>query len=149
MTKEIKMIECPAANAIPAFAISETPITQEQYEAVMGRNPSHFRGPTRPVECVSWYDAKEFCAKLTEQHRAAGILKPDEAYDLPSEAEWMHAATCGGTEPLVYGKPLDIGWFWENSDAQTHPVGEKQPNKWGLFDMLGNVWEWTRTECKD
>ena len=153
----IELIECPAGKIkigntthdIAPFAIGKYPITQQQYEEVMGINPSYFANkPNNPVETVSWIDAKEFCAKLTERHRAEGILAPDEEYTLPSDEEWEYAARAGGEEPLVYGPILDIGWFWENTDHQTQPVGQKLPNKWGIHDMLGNVWEWCRTEFK-
>lgn len=145
MSTEIKFVTCPATDKIREFAIATTPVTQAQYFAVLGENPSYFKGENRPVERVSWHDAMKFCEELTKQHRADGIIGEDEVYDLPTEDEWKHAATCGGTEPLAYGPLEDIGWFYENSGMETHPVGEKLPNKWGLYDMLGNVWEWTKS----
>ena len=115
-------------------------VTQEQYETVMGKNPSHFKGPSRPMENVYWEDATEFCRKLSEM---------DEEYDyrLPTEAEWEYACRAGTTTRYCCGDVLDPGYAWasNNSRHQTHPVGEKEPNDWGLFDMHGNVYEW----CQD
>ncbi len=117
------------------------PVTQAQYEAVMGYNPSHFQGEDRPVENVSWDDAQEFCKKiraLTGRHAR-----------LPTEAEWEHACRAGtggdywcGNDEAALKK---AAWYDANSGKQTHPVGKLAPNKWGLYDVLGNVWEW----CED
>ena len=115
------------------FYMQVTEVTQAQWQAVMGDNPSTFKGPERPVETVSWNDAQEFLKKLNTKEKGA-------KYRLPSEAEWEYAARAGQT-----GEPpnLDaVAWYNKNSDKQTHPVGQKQPNGWGLYDMLGNVAEW-------
>ena len=131
-------------------------VTQAQYEAVTGENPSRFKGADLPVENVSWKDAMAFCAKLTAQERAAGRLPEDYEYTLPTEAQWEYACRAGTTtafnngtnieaEEQVYGEcpNLDeIGWYWCNSTSKTHPAGQKQPNAWGLYDMHGNVYEW-------
>ena len=109
------------------FWIGETPVTQSAYERVMGANPSHFKGPQRPVEGVSWDDATAFC-------RAIGM-------HLPTEAEWEYAARAGSTEAR-YGELDDIAWYDKNAQKQTHDVKGKRPNAWGLYDTLGNVWEW-------
>ena len=115
-------------------------VTQEQYEKVMGENPSQFQGPTLPVERVSWKDASAFCAKLSET---------DDRFDyfLPTEAEWEYACRAGTTTRYSSGDDLDplCAWSSDSSSEQTHPVGRRQPNAWGLYDMHGNVWEW----CQD
>jgi formylglycine-generating enzyme required for sulfatase activity len=120
------------------FWLGATPVTQRQWEAVMGDNPSAFRGADRPVEHVSWYDCVAFMAELS----AWGV-----ASRLPTEAEWEYACRAGTTGPTYLGvndaATLDrLGWYWDNSEWDTHPVGQKAPNAWGLHDMLGNVWEW-------
>ncbi len=113
--------------------LAETPCTQELWEAVMGDNPSHFKGDDRrPVERVSWDDVQRFLDAI------------GEGYRLPTEAEWERACRAGTTGKR-YGKKKKIAWYAENSNGATHPVGQKLPNDWGLRDMLGNVWEW----CQD
>jgi formylglycine-generating enzyme required for sulfatase activity len=123
------------------FWLGKTEVTQAQWEALMGQNPSHFKGPSLPVETVSYYDAIEFCMRLTERERKAGRLPEGYAYTLPTEAQWEYAARAGTTGP--YAGSLDTkGWYSVNSGYQTHSVGEKQANGWGLQDMQGNVEEW-------
>ena len=127
-------------------------ITQTQYEAVMNTNPSGFKGANLPVEKVSWDDAMTFCKKLTEIEKAAGHLPAGYEYTLPTEAQWEYACRAGTTTALNSGKNLSntkqcpemdqVGWYGYNSNDTTHPVGQKQPNAWGLYDMHGNVWEW-------
>ena len=131
-------------------------VTQEQYEAVMGENPSRFKGADLPVENVSWNDAMAFCAKLTERDQAASRLPRGYEYILPTEAQWEYACRAGtmtafnnGTdieaEEEIYGEcpNLDeVAWYWCNSSNKTHPVGQKLPNDWDLYDMHGNVFEW-------
>ena len=109
------------------FWIGETPVTQDAYQRVTGSNPSHFKGPQRPVEMVSWEDAQRYCQEVGMR--------------LPTEAEWEYAARAGSTAAR-YGKLDEIAWYGENSQDQTHDVKGKQPNAWGLYDTLGNVWEW-------
>jgi formylglycine-generating enzyme required for sulfatase activity len=118
-------------------------VTQEQYERVIGgKNPSNFKGLQRPVETVSWDDAVKFCDRLSAlpEEKAVGRV-----YRLPTEAEWDYACrartttTCGfGNDPVV---PEDQAGFAKNAEG-THPVGQKNPNAWGLYDMHGNVFEW-------
>jgi len=124
-----------------SFWLGRTPVTQAQYEAVMGTNPSHFKGSDFPVETVSWDDAMTFCRKLTEQERAAGRLSAGFAFTLPTEAQREYACRAG-TDGRYAGPLNEIAWYSGNSDERVHAVGEKQPNAWGLYDMQGNVWEW-------
>ena len=139
------------------FFLGTHPVTQGQYKAIMGRNPSDFKGSDDlPVENVSWLDAVNFCNKMSEKDKrrpfylifgtdvAVGI--GTNGYRLPSEAEWEYACRAGMAGLFPWGD--DIGkqgehvWFSDNSDSKTHPVGQKRPNAWGLYDMLGNVCEW-------
>ncbi|MCK6509149.1 bifunctional serine/threonine-protein kinase/formylglycine-generating enzyme family protein [Myxococcota bacterium] len=142
------------------FWMGETPVTQSQYLAVMGKNPSHFTqaGLDAPVECVRWCDAAVFANKLSaleglsacfvgsgEQMEGVGNKGSDyvgcKGWRLPTEAEWEYACRAGTAVPR-YGELDKIAWYGENSGETTHIVGRKQANAWGLHDMLGNVWEW-------
>lgn len=132
-----------------AFLMSKYETTQGEYLAVMRTNPAVFTGDLkRPVEYVSWYDATNYCANLTERERLAGRLPAGYEYRLPTEAEWEYACRAGTTTRFSYGDDLDYtqlgnyAWYDANSGDTTHPVGGKQPNAWGLYDMYGNVWEW-------
>ena len=124
------------------FWMFDTPCTQALWEAVMGENPSHFKvadrpkdGADRPVESVSWEQCQEFLTALNS--RLDGIQ-----LSLPSEAQWEYACRAG-TETARYSENLDaIAWYDENSGSKTHSVAGKEANSWGLYDMLGNVWEW-------
>ncbi len=127
------------------FALAQTQCTQWQWEAVMGNNPSNFKGDlNRPVETVSWDEAVEYCRKLTTKQRAEGILTEGWEWRLPTEAEWEYAARAG-TAGVRHGELDTIAWYTGNSSSQTHPVKQKAANAWGLHDMMGNVWEW----CSD
>jgi formylglycine-generating enzyme required for sulfatase activity len=119
------------------FYLQATEVTQTQWEAVMGTNPSHFKGPDRPVESVSWNDIQEFLRKLNAREK-------DTRYRLPTEAEWEYACRVGGQEPDATPILGDVAWWLGNSGRETHPVGRKKPNAWGLYDMRGNVWEWVQ-----
>jgi formylglycine-generating enzyme required for sulfatase activity len=116
------------------FWLGETPVTQAQWEAVMGTNPSHFRGANRPVEQVSWDDCQGFLA------RANGLV-PGLNVRLATEAEWEHACRAGSTGAR-YGALDEVAWYYVNAGDQTQPVKGKAANAWGLYDTLGNVWEW-------
>jgi formylglycine-generating enzyme required for sulfatase activity len=126
------------------FWLAKTEITQAQYEAVMGKNPSSFKasGKDAPVERVSWTDAIAFCAKLNERERAAGHLPEGYAFTLPTEAQWEYAYRAGTTGEYP-GDPQQMAWHATNSGDTTHPVAQKRPNAWGFYDMPGNVLEWT------
>jgi hypothetical protein len=116
------------------FLLKTTPVTQGEWLALMGNNPAHFKGDDRrPVEEVSSEDAVRFCESLCAQ--TGGM------YRLPTEAEWEY--TCrAGTKGACYGDLDAVAWYRDNVNHKTQPVGQKQPNDWGLYDMLGNVWEW-------
>jgi formylglycine-generating enzyme required for sulfatase activity len=120
------------------FYMGVTEVTQAQYEAVMGTNPSKFKEPTNPVHSVSWDEAVEFCRKLSD--------KTGKTVRLPTEAEWEYACRAGTKTRFSFGDSEsalgDYAWFSSNSGQKTQPVGQKKPNPWGLYDMHGNVFEW-------
>ncbi len=124
------------------FYLGVTEVTQEQYQKVMGSNPSGFKGPQNPVEQVSWNDAVAFCRKLSElpSEKSGGYV-----YRLPTEAEWEYACRAGTTTTYSFGdSESELGayaWYIDNSGRTTHPVGGKRPNACGLYGMHGNVFE--------
>jgi formylglycine-generating enzyme required for sulfatase activity len=128
------------------FYLGTHPVTQREWKAVMGHNSSHFKGDDLPVENVSWDDVQEFIKKLNEK-------EDTDKYRLPSEAEWEYACRAGTTTKYSFGdsesKLGKYAWYEANSGDKTHPVGQKKPNPWGLYDMHGNVWEWVQDERHD
>ncbi|MEV0935205.1 formylglycine-generating enzyme family protein [Streptomyces phaeochromogenes] len=150
------------------YRLGAFPVTQALYAQVTGARPSSAEGDRLPVEGVSWWDAVRFCNTLSrheglppayllhaDSEGAGGLDRVDgvdttdgiewdtaaDGYRLPTEAEWEHACRAGTTGPR-YGPLDDIAWYRGNSDERIHDVGGKQPNPWGLHDMLGNVWDW-------
>ena len=123
------------------FYLSAHEVTQQQYEKVIGNNPSLDKWVNKPVEMVTWSDAVEFCRKLSE--------KEGVEYRLPMEAEWEYACRAGTTTAYSFGDDKSrlgkYAWYEDNSELETNVVGQKLPNTWGLYDMHGNVWEW----CQD
>lgn len=122
-----------------AFEMMTTPVTRGHWKEVIGNlvpgKGKFERSDEHPVESVAMREAEAFCERLNRRNDGY-------RYRLPTKAEWIHACKGGGTD-VAYGPPLEIGWFMENGPKQTHPVGRKTPNAWGLYDMLGNVNEWT------
>jgi len=155
-----------AVTISQGFWMGKYLVTQGDYLAVVGNNPSYFNGDrsgppwydqdygtdlTLPVEQVSWMDATHYCAALTAQERAAGRIFTNYVYRLPTEAEWEYACRAGTTTRFHYGDDPGYtnlnhyAWFADNSNDATQPVGQLLPNGWGLYDTAGNVWEW----CQD
>ena len=125
------------------FYLGKYEVTQEQWGAVMGDNPSHSKGPKHPVDSVSWEDCMVFVTRLNEKFPVAGVT-----FSLPTEAQWEYACRAGTTTAFSFGDDVgkleEYAW-WDKPMVTTHPVGRKKPNPWGLYDMHGNVCEW----CSD
>ena len=141
---EVKLGEGGSARTLKLarpLLIGACEVTQEQYKGIMGKNPSHYRNPNNPVEKVSPKDVQEFCRRLTAQGRGM-------TFRLPTEAEWEYACRAGSTTRFYWGNSMrdDACWWGGNRGGRTHPVAEKLPNAFGLYDMAGNALEWAT--CK-
>ncbi|MBJ8022575.1 formylglycine-generating enzyme family protein [Bacillus cereus] len=138
---------------IQPFLLAKYAVTMELYDAITNSTLNNFEKNHKPVVNISWNDAIAFCnvlskiAGLKEYYSISDVGQivkcnlDSNGYRLPSEAEWQYACKAS-TTGYIYGKLLDIAWYNENSNGQIHDVGQKEPNAWGLYDMLGNVWEW-------
>lgn len=141
------MVDIPGKD----FKMGKTEVTQAQWKSIMGENPSLFKGKNNPVEQVSWDDCQEFLSLLNS---IPAVKDSGLSFRLPTEEEWEYACRAGATGDyckLANGTEItkdtlgQVAWFDNNSDRKTNPVGQKKPNAWGLYDMHGNVWEWTST----
>jgi formylglycine-generating enzyme required for sulfatase activity len=160
--------EGPQTDAIISrgFWMGKYEVTQGEYVVLKGQNPSYFNGQriegggnvvdygadlSRPVETLRWYDATDYCSLLTQREITHGRIPAHSAYRLPTEAEWEYACRGWTSTRFSYGDDpgytnlANYAWYGDNDDFQTHPVGQKLPNLWGLYDMHGHVWEW----CQD
>jgi formylglycine-generating enzyme required for sulfatase activity len=146
--KDAPATEKPAVKVTlkTPFAISRYETTQEQYQHIMGKNPSKWKGRRNAVDTVSWEDAREFCKKLTAELHKSKLIAENEIIRLPSEAEWEYACRAGTSSRWSFGDKADdlkdYAWFHGNAKGEDPPVGKKKPNPWGLYDMHGYVWEW-------
>ena len=147
----------PHEVVVRSFLMDRNLVTQEQFQKITGANPSRWKGDKNPVEQLRWADALAYCNLRSEREGLTPCynLKSEQCnfeatgYRLPTEAEWEYACRAGTTTAYFFGdtpaKISTYAWHDKNADGHPHPVGQKQPNPWGLYDMTGNVWEW----CND
>jgi formylglycine-generating enzyme required for sulfatase activity len=155
--REYETDETPHEVVVDAFYLDKYEVTQEEYERVMGKNPSRKKVPDHPVDQIRWADAATYCNARSRLEGLQPAYDPEtwvcdfdaDGYRLPTEAEWECAARAGTKTTYSFGDdPSKLGlhaWFKRNSTGGPHAVAEKEPNPWGLCDMYGNVWEW----CND
>ena len=128
------------------FQMAKYEVPQNLWEAVMGSNPSRWKGPRNSVEMLSFDEAQQFCQRVTGLMRKAKLIEKNQVVRLPTEAEWEYAARAGTATAYSFGdqaaKLDDYGWHTGNAAGNDPPVGAKKPNPWGLYDMHGYLWEW-------
>jgi formylglycine-generating enzyme required for sulfatase activity len=135
------------------LAIARYEVPQNLWQAVMGENPSRWKGPRNSVEMLSYDDAVDFCRKATDKMRAAGLIRANQVVRLPSEAEWEYAARAGTTTRYSFGDDAtslgEYAWSTHNAAGNDPPVGAKKPNAWNLYDVHGYLWEWCADNWHD
>lgn len=145
--KRTRTLKAPAA-----YQIAKYEVPQNLWEAVMGANPSRWKGPRNSVEMLSFDEAQAFCRRATQLMRAAKLIEPSQEVRLPTEVEWEYAARAGASTRYSFGddvKDLDAyAWHTGNAAGNDPPVGAKKPNAWGLYDMHGYLWEWCDVDAK-
>ncbi|MCH7727677.1 MAG: formylglycine-generating enzyme family protein, partial [Planctomycetes bacterium] len=135
------------------FQIAKYEVPQNLWQAVIGKNPSKWKGPRNSVEMLSLDEAQEFCTKATQLMRGAKLIKANELIRLPSEAEWEYVARAGTETVYSFGNDAkeldDFGWHTGNAAGNDPPIGAKKPNAWGLYDIHGYLWEWCADMAHD
>ena len=150
-----------AAGQLPAhrvkfdyhFSIAKYELPQNLWQSLMGSNPSRWKGPRNSCEMFSAEEAQQFCRKATSLMRSMGLIKQDEVIRLPTEAEWEYATRAGTTTEYSFGDDAaqlgDFAWYDGNAKGNDPEVGEKKPNRWGLYDVHGYLWEWCADQWHD